>query len=197
MSLRVSRKKMAKQQKTNQLRIIAGKWRGRKIQFPDAEGLRPTPDRVRETLFSWLMPYLPGATCLDMFAGSGALGFEALSRGAESVVLIEKDRAASLALAANRDNLAADGLRIITGDALSALTQFDHQFDIIFLDPPFRMGLLQQLLSLIDEHDLLRSEGVIYVEQEKELEALLLPENWQVYKEKTAGQVRYQLIQKH
>lgn len=189
-------------------RIIGGSWRSRRLSFPAIEGLRPTTDRVRETLFNWLASEIQGARVLDLFAGSGALGLEALSRGAGALLAIEKNRSAWRALADNIELLVKEqAVRkhcvVKCVDALDFLSMTKSQdqqtdttsamrYDLIFLDPPFRQGLLEQTLTLLEAHPLLDQSALIYVEQEKE-SAQLMPKNWRLLKEKVAGQVRYQL----
>lgn len=178
----------------NQLRIIAGKWRGRRIGFPDLCGLRPTGDRIRETLFNWLAPHLPGAVCLDAFAGSGALGFEALSRGAAEVVFVEQDRDACAQLAANRELLAATGATIVQEAFLPWLARGGlPSFDIVFLDPPFADNLQTLCLEALLASDALHHQSLIYVESPRELPPAL-PSPWRVHREKVSGAVRYQLL---
>lgn len=151
------------------VRIIGGKLRGRKLQFPDTEGLRPTLGRTRETLFNWLITQIPGARCLDLFAGSGALGFEALSRGAESVVFVEQEPRACRSL---DENIAHLGLtnaqaQVIAKDSIRFLDQLDHRtrpFDLIFLDPPFGSSLLQDCLNRVAQGQHLCHEGLVYYE---------------------------------
>jgi 16S rRNA (guanine966-N2)-methyltransferase len=179
----------------NQLRIIGGKWRSRRIHFVDAEGLRPTPDRVRETLFNWLQFEINGAHCLDAFAGSGALGFEALSRGAASVVLLEKQRAQLLTLQETSTTLQADTARIISGDAQALLQnpadwQPAQGFDGVFLDPPFHQSLLPDICRLLHERRLLKAGAFVYIETESEWSALGLPVNFQLQKKAHAGLVQ-------
>ncbi|MBL8510729.1 MAG: 16S rRNA (guanine(966)-N(2))-methyltransferase RsmD [Betaproteobacteria bacterium] len=146
----------------NQVRLIGGEWRRRIISFPDLPGLRPTPDRVRETLFNWLGQTLTGRHCLDLFAGSGALGFEAASRGATRVVMIETERQAIASLRANQQKLSASACHIIAGDATRLVAAMPDTFDVIFVDPPFHSGLLPVLLPLLHRH--LKPAGVIYAE---------------------------------
>jgi len=155
----------------NRVRIIGGEWRSRIIEFPDALGLRPTPDRVRETLFNWLGQTLTNQHCLDLFAGSGALGFEAASRGAASVTMVEKDRAAADALTHNQTKLSATTCKIIRGDALKFIASSTEKFDVIFVDPPFASQLLPQLLPLLANK--LAPTGVIYAEWGEPLVDLL------------------------
>ncbi len=179
----------------NQVRIIAGEWRGRKLEFPDSQCLRPTPDRVRETVFNWLQPYLPRAHCLDLFAGTGAFGFEAVSRGAAAVNLVERDRAVYSALQQNLRKLdAADRVRLINSDALDYLQTCDQVFDIIFLDPPYGKGLLADAISVIDQRQCLKAGGLVYMEHESHAEMAELPPNWEPLKHKQAGQVSYYLL---
>ncbi|MFZ5843985.1 MAG: 16S rRNA (guanine(966)-N(2))-methyltransferase RsmD [Pseudomonadota bacterium] len=176
-----------------EVRIIAGRYRGRKLTFPAAPGLRPTGDRLRETLFSWLQTELPGARCLDLFAGSGALGFEAASRGAHEVLLVEANPAVAAALQANIGKLAASELKLVRGDALAFLKQESQPFDVIFLDPPFHGDWLGKVLALVAERHLVRPGGWVYVENERDAGAPTLPAGWSWYREKEAGQVRYAL----
>ena len=179
--------------RTNQVRIIGGAWRSRRISFPDGEGLRPSADRVRETLFNWLGQDLEGLRCLDLFAGSGALGFEALSRGAERVVMVEKSRDVHAALRRNAELLGAKNLRLHCKDALEFATvaAADHaaRFDVVFLDPPYRSNLLTPALALVAP--LLRPQARIYVEGAAAFEE---SETWRVLKQGRAGQVHYTLV---
>ncbi|OYW38536.1 MAG: 16S rRNA (guanine(966)-N(2))-methyltransferase RsmD [Hydrogenophilales bacterium 12-61-10] len=152
----------------NRVRIIGGQYRRRLLDFPDADGLRPTPDRVRETLFNWLGQDLPGWGCLDLFAGSGALGFEAASRGAARVVMVERDARAVRALEANRTLLeggqpAARHIDILRADALAWLANNRETFELIFIDPPFDSGLAATVLPDLDAH--LKPGGHVYIEQ--------------------------------
>ncbi len=182
--------------RSNQVRIIAGQWRGRKLSFPDGAGLRPTPDRVRETLFNWLAPVLPGAHCLDLFAGSGALGFEAASRGAAHVALIESDPRAVLALRASRERLAAHQVEVINAAAKSYLAEPGGSFDVVFLDPPFSQpGLMPETVELLERGRHLKEGAYIYVETAASLASASLPAAWQLRKEKRAGAVSYRLYQ--
>ncbi len=175
----------------NQLRIIGGQWRGRKLPFPPLAGLRPTPDRLRETLFNWLMPFIEGSRGLDGFAGSGALGIEALSRGAKTVTFVEQHPQASLQLQQNLDRLQAQGV-VIRGDFLDYLQQPPTPFDIVWLDPPFRQNYLSDCLARLDAGWLV-SNACVYVESERNFSPTL-PENWRVYREKYAGQIAYRLL---
>ena len=188
-------------QNTNTLRIIAGQWRGRKLSFATAPGLRPTPDRVRETLFNWLQGHLHDAHCLDLFAGSGALAFEALSRGAAYVTLIEKNHDAVQKLRENIQLLQTDSALIIQADAFQYLVEelqnpSPQTYDLIFLDPPFRQNYLPRLLTHIHEESLLTDKGVIYLEYENEINPGLekILEHFKTVKEKKAGQIVSRLI---
>ncbi len=178
-----------------QCRIIAGKWRGRKISFDDAEGLRPTTDRIRETVFNWLQPFLAKSHCLDCFAGSGTLGFEALSRGAGSVVFLEKNKKTISDLKGNIAALEIEAAELYCVDALQWLTlQHEKKFDIVFLDPPFATDLLEKTCVLLSQNDCLADDAIIYLEHNVDSK-IDLPESWVSLKKKKAGQVVYQLLQ--
>jgi 16S rRNA (guanine(966)-N(2))-methyltransferase RsmD len=173
----------------NTVRIIGGAWRSRILEFPEAADLRPTPDRVRETLFNWLGQNLSGMACLDLFAGSGALGFEALSRGAASAVMVEKDPAALRALRENADKLGAESLTVVRGDALEFSRATRLRFDVVFVDPPYRLGLQAAALALV--RALLAPHGRVYVESASAFE----PERgWTVLKSSRAGNVHFHLL---
>ena len=179
-----------------QLRIIGGQWRSRRLEFPDVPGLRPTPDRVRETLFNWLAPVLPGAHCLDLFAGSGALGMEALSRGAAEVVFVEHH---PLAVRALRDNLArlqAVGARVEAAEAMAWLRQPGTPFEIVLLDPPFGEGLLEPVCAALEQGGWLMPNAWIYLEAAADQPAPLLPAAWTLHREKIAGTVAYRLARR-
>jgi len=180
----------------NTVRIIGGEWRRRLLHFPDSEGLRPTPDRVRETLFNWLGQDLSGLTCLDLFAGSGALGFEAASRGAERVVLVEKAPRVLAALQENARTLGATTgrLEIRQSDAVQYAASATERFDLVFLDPPFRQGWLDKLAPLLDK--VLQPDAAMYVEAEFELkdDAILFP-GWRTVRHGKAGEVYFHLMQ--
>ena len=181
--------------KSNQVRIIAGQWRGRKLEFPDTQGLRPTADRVRETVFNWLAPVLPGAVCLDLFAGSGALGFEAASRDAARVVMVEKNSIVFRYLEEQSKRLSARVVELVNADANDYLRAVDTAFDIVFLDPPFGdANRYQPIFQLVNARRLVKPGGFIYLETEKGSVGAGLPDNWQVYRHKQAGQVDYQLL---
>lgn len=173
----------------NKVRIIGGAWRRRMITFPAAEGLRPTADRVRETLFNWLGQTLDGKACLDLFAGSGALGFEALSRGAAQVVMVERERAVVRSLQENAATLGARNLEIINTDAVHFLPRETRRFDVIFLDPPFHKDVLTLLFPFLETR--LKPDGLVYAESEKRLEP---GTGWQIRREGRAGNVFYYLL---
>ncbi|MCC8458132.1 16S rRNA (guanine(966)-N(2))-methyltransferase [Photorhabdus aegyptia] len=185
--------KKPQRQSMGQIRIIGGKWRGRKLPVPDSPGLRPTTDRVRETLFNWLAPVIQEAHCLDCYAGSGALGLEALSRYAAQVTLIEYERNIAKQLSTNLDLLSAQNAKVINDSALTYLSQSGKPYDVVFLDPPFRKGMLSETIKLLEEQNWLADESWIYVEAESESTAIDVPVNWQLHREKVAGQVAYRL----
>lgn len=179
-----------------EIRVIAGEWRSRRIAFPDAPGLRPTPDRVRETLFNWLGHDLEGFRCLDLYAGSGALGFEAHSRGAAQVIMVENNPAVVRALEANAARFSASRLRIVRADALEFLRrQADAgatggaRFDVVFLDPPFDQGVPEAVFPLLPP--LLAKGGLVYLETGA---TAVLPQSWKTAKQGKAGQVHFQLM---
>ena len=161
-----------------------------------ADGLRPTTDRVKETVFNWLMPYIQDAKCLDCFAGSGSLGFEAISRGAKEVLLLELNKQAAKQLEQNKLLLKADNAIIKQTDTLDFLQKNISPFDLIFLDPPFHKQLAEQCAALLN-NGWLAANALIYVEMESEQNDQQLPNNWQLLKEKIAGQVVYRLYQKN
>lgn len=180
----------------NQIRIIGGEWRSRQINFYDAPDLRPTPSRVRETLFNWLQMDIPGSRCLDLFAGSGALGFEAASRGAKSVVQVEQDSMACRALHENAIKLNANQIKIIHSDVFRFLGADNAEpFDIVFLDPPFGKKLAVQTCQWLEDKAWLSRHAKIYLETENGNKSLEnMPANWQLLKSKTAGDVNYRLF---
>jgi 16S rRNA (guanine(966)-N(2))-methyltransferase RsmD len=175
--------------KTNQVRLIGGQWRSRIVRFPHAPSLRPTSDRLRETLFNWLGQDLTGKVCLDLFAGSGALGFEAASRGAGQVVMVEHDVAVHRALLATQTALAAGQVELHRTDAIGFLNTDARRYDIVFLDPPFRLGWLARLLPLLPVR--LGPEARVYLEAEQ---PPVMPEGFEVLKQTRAGQVHGLLI---
>jgi 16S rRNA (guanine966-N2)-methyltransferase len=177
----------------NRVRIIGGTWRSRVLRFPDVEGLRPTPDRVRETLFNWLGQNLGGLACLDLFAGSGALGFEAASRHAGTVVMVENQREVFAALQANAKALDAARLHLVRADALEWIcapqrTQ-EPGYDVVFLDPPYRSGLLPAMFLHLSR--LLNPGARVYVESAEPFEQ----QGFDAIRSERAGQVHYQLLQ--
>lgn len=176
------------------VRIIGGKYRSRLLRVPARPGLRPTPDRVRETLFNWLQPYLPGARCLDLFAGTGALCLEALSRGAREVVMVERAPNAIAALQQNITTLGARGAEVVAQDATDFLTRTPvNPFDIVFLDPPFASDLIARCAQLVHDRRWVTPGGLVYIEAPRALKPLPLPGPWELLKNKTAGQVGYHL----
>lgn len=180
----------------NSVRIIGGEWRRRVLRFPDSEGLRPTPDRVRETLFNWLGQDLSGQTCLDLFAGSGALGFEAASRGAERVVLVEKSARVAASLTEHTQLLGAGPrVEIVRGDGVQYAASCVRQFDVIFIDPPYQRGWIARVAPLLGR--LLKPDAALYVEAETELENLG-PDlrDWQTVRRGKAGEVHFHLLRK-
>lgn len=184
---------------TNQLRIIGGEWRSRLISFPDIPGLRPTPNRVRETLFNWLQYDIPGSRCLDLYAGSGALGFEAASRGAKEVVQVEQDTNVCKALRENAAKLKASQISSIHADVLHFLTATKPEpFEIVFLDPPFGLNLVSQTCRLLENHNWLSDHALIYIEMESDKKQRDdFPVSWVCKKSKQAGEVSYQLFERH
>jgi 16S rRNA (guanine966-N2)-methyltransferase len=178
----------------NSVRIIGGIWRGRRVSFPDMPGLRPTPDRVRETLFNWLQHDVAGARCLDLFAGSGALGLEALSRGAKELVFVEQAVPASRTLQDQLTRLggARKGRVVEMGAARFLRTPADP-FDIVFLDPPFGQDALAEYVPLLDAGNWLNLGGLVYLENEKASGPPVLPAHWEFLKSKSAGEVGYYL----
>ena len=177
-----------------QLRIIGGQWRSRQFDFPMAHGLRPTPNRVRETLFNWLAPYVEGAKVLDVFAGSGALFLEALSRGAGSALALDLNSAAINSLRGHLLTLRCDNGQLLQTDALRHLEQQPATpFDLVFLDPPFSQGLLLPACTLLEEKGWLAKDAWIYTESETAPSTLAMPGNWRLHREQKAGQVYYAL----
>ena len=174
----------------NRVRIIGGQHRRRLLEFPDAQGLRPTPDRVRETLFNWLEQDLTGKHCLDLFAGSGALGLEAASRGAEQVVLVENNREAFRALQKNCEKLPCTHAELRCEDGLEYLRRENKRYDVIFVDPPFSSDLLPRVMQIVAGK--LTEQGLLYVETGQLFEP---GAPWIVMKRARAGQVHYQLLQ--
>ena len=184
----------------SRIRIIAGKWRGSKISVVEEEGLRPTKDRIRETLFNWLSPEIIGANCLDLFAGTGALSFESLSRGANHVTAIEKSKKVFESLKKNSLKLKADNIKLVNADALDWLQSgyFNSndlpKYDLIFLDPPFNSDLLACVANLLESNNFLSQGTLLYVEQAAEKKLIELPKNWERIKHKKSGEVDYALF---
>ncbi|WP_068546256.1 16S rRNA (guanine(966)-N(2))-methyltransferase RsmD [Thalassotalea crassostreae] len=191
-----NRNNKAQNQQTGQVRIIAGIHRGRKLPVMLAEGLRPTTDRVKETVFNWLMSHVQQANCLDCYAGSGSLGFEALSRGAKQVTFFELNKHAAKQLKENLALLKANNGLVKPGACNDLLAVEQEGFDLVFIDPPFRKGFIQSTAASLEQNQLLTDNALIYVEAESELAAIEIPDNWKLLKEKVAGQVAYRLYQR-
>lgn len=184
---------------SSKLRIIAGQWRSRVFEFAPVKGLRPTPNRVRETLFNWLSPAIEGAVCLDLFAGSGALSFEALSRGAAESIIVDSSREVCHCIEQELGKFKCRNARIYHQSA--ALWLDNHAgkktFDIVFLDPPFAQNLIPAISRKLNENNFLKPGTYIYVESELDISLDELPLNWQLLKNKSSGEVQYQLFQYH
>lgn len=178
------------------LRIIGGEWRGRKIRFPPVPAIRPTPDRVRETLFNWLQGVTPGSRCLDLYAGSGALGFEALSRGAAEVVFVDVEPAVVRHLADTLRELGCDRGRVVRVDAAGFLAQPSGPFDVIFLDPPFAEPVLPEVCRRIEAGGWLKAGGRVYLECRAVAGEPELPAGWTLLKSRRAGEVGYHLARR-
>ncbi|HEX5513406.1 MAG TPA: 16S rRNA (guanine(966)-N(2))-methyltransferase RsmD [Gammaproteobacteria bacterium] len=181
----------------NTLRIIGGNWRGRRVSFPDVDGLRPTGDRIRETVFNWLQAYTPGARCLDLFSGSGAMGLEALSRGAESVVFVERNAAAAAATRTALATFGVDNGQVLQADALRFLETPTGSFDIVFIDPPFGADIISKCCELLEQHHWLKPGALIYMEQDRAKAVPSIPDNWTMHRQAHAGQVAYYLARRH
>jgi 16S rRNA (guanine966-N2)-methyltransferase len=180
---------------TNKVRIIGGKWRGKKLSFPGIPGLRPSPDRIRETVFNWIQFDIAGARVLDLFAGSGVFGFEALSRGAAYAVLVEKDAKAVAYLRSHCRDMAMENARIEHSDALQFLKQHTppRAYDVVFLDPPYGKQLLEPCINALETRHLLAEKAFIYLEEENRLPLPPLPPHWRLHRSKQSGQVSYHL----
>ncbi len=190
-------KQLAVKAVNNHLRIIGGQWRSRRLEFISSEDLRPTGDRIRETLFNWLAPQIQGACCLDLFSGSGALGLEALSRGAAHVTFVDHAHTAIQQIEQHLKTLGAKNASLYCDNALNWL---DHNttkqsFDIVFLDPPFSLPLLQTCCQQLANFTLLRAPAFVYLETSSVASMPTLPSNWSLYRHKTAGQVQYALCE--
>lgn len=184
----------AKPLKQGVFRIIGGQWRGRKMHFAEVDGLRPSLDRVRETLFNWLQGDIQGARCLDLFTGAGSLALEALSRGAAHVEMVELNPIAHKQLQHNVELLGSDKAHVRRGDALELVEQAREPVDIMLIDPPFRQGFAQQICDKLAKVDWLHAGALIYLETERKLD-LEWPEHWELLKDKTAGQLNYRLFE--
>lgn len=190
-------KKVPRSAPRNRLRIIGGDWRSRVLSFAEVPDIRPTPDRIRETLFNWLQFEITGARCLDLFAGSGALGFEALSRGAAQVLAFEQNHTAAKGIRENCRLLDTNKLELIEGSALDRLQHgsVPAPFDIVFVDPPFASGLYEPCFKALQERGWLAPGAMLYVEAGQPLGSLQVPGGWQLQREKRAGEVYYGLLQ--
>lgn len=183
--------------KAGKVRIIGGRWRRRMLAFPGLNALRPTPDAVRETLFNWLAPYLHGRSCLDLYAGSGALGFEAVSRGALSAVLVEKNPRAVAALRRNQRMIDPEGQISITAcSAMQYLSTTDRQFDLVFLDPPYATEELEKACYQLQKRGLIAPDGLIYLEHASDRDPAFIPASWRMLKTADRGGVAYSLYTK-
>ena len=190
-------KKPTQSARASSIRIIGGEWRSRKLTVPDAPGLRPTPDRVRETLFNWLAPTIQGARVLDAFTGSGALFLEALSRGASTGVAIDANTNAVNNLRRNLAVLQCDDAEVLRVDSLQYLSNKTEQgFDIVLLDPPFHQDLLLSACQLLEDNNWLNKDAWIYTESEQVPSSLGVPSTWRLHREKHTGQVHYAHWQK-
>ena len=187
--------KSGNQSQRGRLRIVAGIWRSRLLEIADVPGLRPTAERVRETVFNWLTPHLAGARCLDLFAGTGALGLEALSRGAAEALFIEASPVAARMLRKNIATLEAKKATVRATDARKYLGKSGaDQFDIVFLDPPFADELLGDLCKSLAESSILATNALVYIEEDRATPEVVLPPDWQILKTKSTGNVRYSLV---
>lgn len=185
---------MSHKSSPGELRIIAGQWRGRKFPVIDQPGLRPTPDRVRETLFNWLQNKIIGARCLDLFAGTGALGLEALSRGAAHVTFVDNNLAATQQIKQVLTRFGADNANVLHSDVTRGLPAPALPYDIVFLDPPFGLNYIPLACDLLNGAGWLAPQANIYIETESTLKDLALPESWHITREKITGQVCYRLV---
>ncbi|MEO1883772.1 MAG: 16S rRNA (guanine(966)-N(2))-methyltransferase RsmD [Methyloprofundus sp.] len=181
---------------SNKVKIIAGQWRGRNLPFPDIKGLRPTPVRVRETVFNWLQYDVIASRCLDLYAGSGALGMEAASRGAKAVVQVDDDAQVCRQLKQNAELVSASQVKIVQQDVFRYLAGNAQMFDLVFLDPPFAKGYAVQAANWLEEKLWLANHAKIYIEVENTLKLTGLPENWKMLKHKKAGEVAYYLFER-
>lgn len=182
---------------TGSIRVISGQYKGRKLPVMDAQGLRPTTDRTKETLFNWLMADIRQSRCLDLFAGSGSLGIESLSRNANHVTFVELNKQAAAQISQNLATLKVDisQFDVLQQDALTALQRIEGPFDIVFLDPPFNKNMLPQVIETLDKQALLKSGTLVYIECERENAGFQLPQNWQSVKESQTKQLVYRLFE--
>lgn len=193
MTRRVAKQRRAPPVAANRVRIIGGRWRGRRVEFAPLPGLRPTPDRVRETVFNWLAPRLEGAAVLDLFAGSGAFGLEALSRGAAGAVLVDADANVVASLRQQGERLGAEGLQVVHSDVLGYLARPPMQFDLVFVDPPYGRGLVPRCCVALQQGGWLQPGASVYLEAEASFDVAPLPPGWALSRSKRAGQVGYHL----
>lgn len=180
--------------KQNSVRIISGLWRGRKLHFPPNTEIRPTTDTIRETLFNWLMPILPNARCLDLFAGSGALGFEALSRGAEFVTFVDQDTAVVHYLKTHIKLLNANAEVYPCRIPTNRITCLQPPYDLVFIDPPFQKNLVEPCCEWLEQNKLLADNAFVYIETEYQYQQLSLPSHWEILRHKATGNIKYYLI---
>ncbi|NJO12427.1 MAG: 16S rRNA (guanine(966)-N(2))-methyltransferase RsmD [Gammaproteobacteria bacterium] len=178
----------------NEVRLIGGQWKRSKLPVTDRPGLRPTPDRVRETLFNWLQPHVAGSRCLDLFAGSGALGIEALSRGAAQVVFVDRETRVAAQLRNSLAMLGAMNAEVAQAEALQFLRTTAHTFDIVFLDPPFASGLRAEACRALAQQQRLAPGALVYIEQPARSKLEDLPTGWEILRTKRAGEVGYHLL---
>ncbi len=193
MSRRSGKSSGADRTVANRVRIIGGQWRARRVTFAPAAGLRPTPDRVRETVFNWLAPRLEGAAVLDLFAGSGAFGLEALSRGAASAVLVDSSREVVTTLQEQGALLGAQGLQVVQSDVGAYLRTAPTRFDVVFVDPPYGRGLLPGCCAALQQGGWLAPGAAVYLEAEAGFDPQPLPAGWELIRSKQAGQVGYHM----
>lgn len=184
-----------KRKQASAVRIVGGRLRGSKLAVADRDGLRPTPDRVRETLFNWLAPVIAGARCLDLFAGTGALGIEAISRGAAQAIFVERDRDLARALRDNLARLCVADAEVVEDDAVAWLACGGGAVDVAFLDPPFAQGLWNEAAAALERRGYLREGAFVYVESPQGV-SLALPSNWALHREGRAGAVRFALYRR-
>lgn len=187
-------------EQSGRIRIIAGKWRSRQIRFPQHPALRPTSNRIRETVFNWLQHRIEAAYCLDLFSGTGIFGLESLSRGAASVLMVERDRQLADNIIVQAETLGARGCEVVCGDSLSWLRQRvttpSEMYDIVFIDPPFADNLESDTCQLLESSGVLKNDALIYLESVKDRKMDQLPPGWRILKSKSAGSVQYLLLQK-